>query len=206
MYHAERSAAFGGISLTAPASSASDMTGPASRAMRERPLPRSFAPAERIGKAMPKLTRIYTRTGDEGMTGLIGGGRVKKNAPRIETYGTIDELSSAIGIARAALRPLLPDHERARSVSTRGLRGRKTRSSISAASLRRCRKIAAKNGPRSAAPTSKHSNARSTRRKAIFRRSRTSSIPAARCRGAYLHFARTICRRAERLLVALTRS
>lgn len=52
---------------------------------------------------MPKLTRIYTRTGDEGMTGLVGGQRVKKNALRIETYGTVDELSSAIGIARSAL-------------------------------------------------------------------------------------------------------
>ena len=56
---------------------------------------------------MPKLTRIYTRTGDDGTTGLVGGQRVKKNALRIETYGTIDELSSAIGIARTALRPVL---------------------------------------------------------------------------------------------------
>jgi cob(I)alamin adenosyltransferase len=52
---------------------------------------------------MPRLTRIYTRTGDEGTTALVGGQRVKKNALRIETYGTADELSSAIGVARAAL-------------------------------------------------------------------------------------------------------
>jgi cob(I)alamin adenosyltransferase len=52
---------------------------------------------------MPRLTRIYTRTGDEGMTALVGGQRVKKNALRIETYGTADELSSAIGVARAEL-------------------------------------------------------------------------------------------------------
>jgi cob(I)alamin adenosyltransferase len=52
---------------------------------------------------MPRLTKIYTRTGDEGMTALVGGTRVKKNAMRIETYGTADELSSAIGIARAEL-------------------------------------------------------------------------------------------------------
>lgn len=52
---------------------------------------------------MPRLTKIYTRTGDEGMTALVGGTRVKKNALRIETYGTADELSSAIGIARAEL-------------------------------------------------------------------------------------------------------
>jgi len=50
---------------------------------------------------MPRLTKIYTRTGDAGTTALIGGLRVKKNEMRIETYGTADELSSAIGIARA---------------------------------------------------------------------------------------------------------
>lgn len=53
---------------------------------------------------MPKLTRIYTRTGDDGTTGLVGGARVKKNSLRIESYGTLDELSSHIGVARTALR------------------------------------------------------------------------------------------------------
>jgi cob(I)alamin adenosyltransferase len=52
---------------------------------------------------MPKLTRIYTRTGDDGTTGLVGGQRVKKSDLRIDAYGTIDELSSVIGLARAAL-------------------------------------------------------------------------------------------------------
>lgn len=52
---------------------------------------------------MPKLTQIYTRTGDDGTTGLVGGRRVKKNALRIEAYGTIDELSSIVGLARTAL-------------------------------------------------------------------------------------------------------
>jgi cob(I)alamin adenosyltransferase len=52
---------------------------------------------------MPKLTRIYTRTGDDGTTGLVGGQRIKKNALRIESYGCVDELSSAIGMARSAL-------------------------------------------------------------------------------------------------------
>jgi cob(I)alamin adenosyltransferase len=52
---------------------------------------------------MPKSTRIYTRTGDDGTTGLVGGQRVRKNALRIETYGTVDELSSTIGLARTAL-------------------------------------------------------------------------------------------------------
>ncbi len=58
---------------------------------------------------MPKLTRIYTRTGDAGTTGLVGGQRVKKNSLRIETYGTVDELSSIIGLARTALRDVEGD-------------------------------------------------------------------------------------------------
>ena len=50
---------------------------------------------------MPRLTRIYTKTGDEGMTGLGGGQRVPKDSRRVETYGTVDELNSQIGVALA---------------------------------------------------------------------------------------------------------
>jgi cob(I)alamin adenosyltransferase len=50
---------------------------------------------------MPRLDRIYTKTGDEGMTGLGGGRRVPKDSPRVVAYGTVDELNSAIGVALA---------------------------------------------------------------------------------------------------------
>ena len=50
---------------------------------------------------MPRLDRIYTKTGDEGMTGLGGGQRVPKDSQRVETYGTVDELNSQIGVALA---------------------------------------------------------------------------------------------------------
>jgi cob(I)alamin adenosyltransferase len=46
--------------------------------------------------------KIYTRTGDSGETSLFGGSRVAKNDPRIEAYGTIDELNSTVGVARAS--------------------------------------------------------------------------------------------------------
>lgn len=49
--------------------------------------------------------KIYTRTGDRGETSLFGGARVAKNDPRIEAYGTVDELSSFLGVARAASLP-----------------------------------------------------------------------------------------------------
>jgi cob(I)alamin adenosyltransferase len=44
---------------------------------------------------------IYTRTGDTGDTGLFGGGRVAKDHPRVVAYGDVDELNSAIGVARS---------------------------------------------------------------------------------------------------------
>ncbi len=45
--------------------------------------------------------RIYTRTGDKGDTGLFGGGRVPKNHPRVEAYGDVDELNAILGLARS---------------------------------------------------------------------------------------------------------
>lgn len=45
--------------------------------------------------------KIYTRTGDDGTTGLIGGSRIKKHNIRLEAYGTIDELNSYIGLIRS---------------------------------------------------------------------------------------------------------
>lgn len=47
--------------------------------------------------------KIYTKTGDQGKTGLIGGTRVWKNSPRIEAYGTVDELNSVLGIIQGLI-------------------------------------------------------------------------------------------------------
>ena len=51
---------------------------------------------------MPRITKVYTRTGDDGTTGLGGGQRVPKDSLRIAAYGTVDELNSHIGVAVAA--------------------------------------------------------------------------------------------------------
>ena len=45
--------------------------------------------------------KIYTKTGDQGQTGLFGGGRVSKDDPRVEAYGDVDELNAVLGLARA---------------------------------------------------------------------------------------------------------
>ena len=52
---------------------------------------------------MVKITKVYTRTGDSGQTGLVGGKRLPKDHPRIEAYGTVDELNSVIGLALSFL-------------------------------------------------------------------------------------------------------
>ena len=50
---------------------------------------------------MGKENRIYTKTGDDGTTGLVGGSRVKKYDPRLEAYGTVDELNAHLGLLRS---------------------------------------------------------------------------------------------------------
>jgi len=57
-------------------------------------------------------------TGDDGSTGLLGGGRARKDDPRIEAYGTIDEASSAVGLAKS-----LSPHARVRSICEELQRG-----------------------------------------------------------------------------------
>ncbi len=51
---------------------------------------------------MPRITKIYTRSGDDGTTGLGGGQRVKKSSLRIAAFGTVDELNSLLGLAATA--------------------------------------------------------------------------------------------------------
>jgi cob(I)alamin adenosyltransferase len=160
---------------------------------------------------MPKHTRVYTRTGDDGTTGLVGGQRVKKTAPRIEAYGTIDELSATIGLARVALADVLrtrpvQDLARAHAVAHEldawlaWTQDALFNLGTDLATLPQDRW--------EGMPLITAGDAQALER-AIDRADRDleplatfihsgGSMP-----GAFLHLARTICRRAERLLVAL---
>jgi cob(I)alamin adenosyltransferase len=65
---------------------------------------RSFRPLSRVAvksEAILSPVRIYTRTGDDGTTGLFYGGRVSKSDPAPEAYGSVDESVTALGLARA---------------------------------------------------------------------------------------------------------
>src|SRR4029079_17429314 len=48
-----------------------------------------------------RSVKIYTRTGDDGTTGVLGPKRLPKHAPRIEAYGQVDELNASLGVARS---------------------------------------------------------------------------------------------------------
>ncbi len=57
----------------------------------------------RIWSSSLSNSNIYTRTGDDGETGLFGGGRVPKDDPRLEAYGTVDELNTLLGVISSVL-------------------------------------------------------------------------------------------------------
>ncbi len=149
---------------------------------------------------MPKLTRIYTRTGDDGTTGLVGGQRVKKNALRIETYGTIDELSSAIGLARMALAS--ESHDRARALDAWLAWTQDILFNVGS-------DLATLPGDRwEGMPLVSPDDSKALERAIDLAQLDLEPLanfihPGGSPPGAYLHLARTIARRAERLLVTL---
>src|SRR5262245_44426944 len=75
----------------------------AAHARRLTPARSTRAPRSRFAGERDRLRRvkIYTRAGDDGTTGVLGPGRVSKADPRIEAYGTVDELNATLGAARA---------------------------------------------------------------------------------------------------------
>jgi cob(I)alamin adenosyltransferase len=146
---------------------------------------------------VPRLTRIYTRTGDGGETALGSGDRLPKDHLRIQTFGTVDELSSVLGVALAA-----------------GLEGRL------AAELRRVQNElfhlgadlsvreedkATRPGPRIEPRHVEALERTIDELNAALPPLANFVLPGGSAGAAHLHLARTVCRRAERLLVALMR-
>ncbi|MGA7201650.1 MAG: cob(I)yrinic acid a,c-diamide adenosyltransferase [Candidatus Cybelea sp.] len=178
------------------------MTGPVSLRRSNGLRAGDIGGGTRNTKTMPKLTRIYTRAGDRGMTGLVGGRRVKKTAPRIATYGTLDELSSAIGVTRTALRPLLQSHTRAARLDgwlawTQDVLFNLGTDLATLAPDRR------EGLPRVEAADALALERAIDQAQCDLPPLATFIHPGGSLAGAYLHVARTICRRAERLVVAL---
>jgi len=152
---------------------------------------------------MVLLSRIYTRTGDKGTTALGSGRRVPKDHPRIEAYGSVDELNAVLGLAVAsgldadgaallrAVQNDLFDLGADLCVPQTPRRGR---------------------SKRSPAPALRMTEAHSRRlEQAIDRFNaplatlRSFVLPGGTPASAWLHLARTVCRRAERATVTLAR-
>ena len=144
---------------------------------------------------MARLTKIYTRTGDAGKTGLVGGHRVSKDAPRLWAYGTVDELNSALGLARA----FKPDR-RIDALLAR----------IQSELFNPGAELATAGKPLAGMPQieQRHIDALETLMdgwNAKLGPLREFILPTGSPVGAQLHVARTICRRAERYCVRLQR-
>jgi cob(I)alamin adenosyltransferase len=136
------------------------------------------------------------------MTGLVGGGRIKKNALRIETYGTVDELSSAIGLARAALRPAVPGNPRATRLDAWLAWTQDTLFTLGSelATLPKDRRDEAVSvGPVEVEALERAIDEAQNHLAPL----RNFIHPGGSMAGAHLHLARTVSRRAERLAVAL---
>lgn len=142
---------------------------------------------------------IYTRTGDAGETGLFGGGRVPKDHARVQAYGDVDELNSVLGVARAT-QPVQFFDELLETVQRDlfALGGQ-----LATPDPEKVRKALEK---------AELSDSRVT----VFERVmdeadrelpalRAFVLPAGTPKAATLHHARTVCRRAERSVVTLSR-
>ena len=143
---------------------------------------------------MVVLNRIYTRTGDDGTTALGNGERRKKYDLRIAAYGTLDELNAVIGLARVQLAGEALD----------GLLGR-IQNDLFDVEADLC---LAQKGPSGARLTVTDAQVEWLEQQidalnAGLAPLRSFILPGGRPAAAYLHLARTVCRRAERLMVEL---
>jgi cob(I)alamin adenosyltransferase len=136
--------------------------------------------------------KIYTKTGDKGMTGLWGGARVSKDSPRIAAYGDVDELNAILGVVRAET-PQEPV--------------RKVLAEIQSALFTLGAELAAPTqDPRIPVITSAHVDALERQIDAITQNlvpMKNFILPGGSRTSAFLHLARTVCRRAERCAVHL---
>jgi len=151
-----------------------------------------------------RITRVYTRTGDGGETALVGGRRVAKDAPRIEAYGTVDELNAILGLARVFNEERLGEGEGHRWLDEvlRQLQNELFDLGSELAT------------PEDAAYEGMHrvGEAEVTRLEQLIdhcqaelKPLKSFTLPGGGRIGAFLHQARTVCRRAEREILRLSR-
>lgn len=139
---------------------------------------------------------IYTKTGDGGTTSLVGGSRVAKCHPRVEAYGTVDELNAHLGLLAEMLRDALPDQYALLKEAQRSLFVVQTL-------------LAAEPECDFDLPKLPSDAVGSLERaidalQELLPQPRRFVIPGGNMMSAQCHVARTVCRRAERRIVALS--
>ena len=145
------------------------------------------------------MVKIYTKTGDRGETGLFDGSRVPKYAPRVEAYGEVDELNAVLGMVLSFIR----DDEELRSCV---LHVQRDLFVVGAHLADPTARVEAKRGEKASLTEQKvtqleHWIDQFEEQLAALRQ---FILPGGSKGGATLHYARTVCRRAERRIAALS--
>ena len=140
------------------------------------------------------MAKIYTKRGDDGSTGLFGGPRVRKDDLRVSAYGDVDELNSALGVAREELKDdllALVDSMQSELFTL----GAELATPDAAAAPKEMQRIAAGQVQRLEREIDRLTGELPPMKNFI--------LPAGSRAGAALHLCRTVCRRAERKIVEL---
>ncbi len=154
------------------------------------------------------MTKIYTRTGDDGDTGLFDGSRVRKNDLRVEAYGTVDELNAQLGVVIAAIRGCLGNAAGSEIATDprRRLMERLTRIQHQlftlGAELATPGEKNRERMPRTTAADCTILEGWIDEATAAVKPLRAFVLPGGDALAAQLHVCRTVCRRAERAIIA----
>lgn len=149
---------------------------------------------------MVQLTRIYTRGGDKGETSLGDGSRIAKHDARVEAYGTVDETNAAIGLARMEIMRAAPDKSGFDAMLAR------TQNDLFDLGADLCTPEDGRRAEGALRVTAERVawlESEIDRLNAALAPLQSFILPAGNPVAAQLHFARTVARRAERLVAAL---
>ncbi len=142
------------------------------------------------------MSKIYTRTGDDGTTALFGSGRVPKDHPRVAAYGTVDETNAALGLALALLQ-----HHPDRAYLSRLIHGLQSDLFILGADLATPTEETTYPMPRIQAHHTTHLEEIIDSLDDTLPPLKHFILPGGTPGAAQLHVCRTICRRAERMVI-----
>ena len=151
-----------------------------------------------------RITRVYTRTGDKGDTALVGGRRVPKDSARIEAYGTVDELNACLGLLRQANRTEPGPKESVARLDSMLERIQNELFNLGSLLATLPEDLGEKQ-PRITARHVERLEQEIDELNEGLPPLRSFTLPGGGFTSSYLHLARTVCRRAERRVVALAR-